>query len=124
MPEIGRISAEPVNKPRPGDCPSLDALGRQYCYDDSHDASAMTQVCLHYWAGARAAAGVEQDVYQASTIADALALATDSRDDRRFATILSGCTLLVDGRAVHPDERGRPLAGDVTVEILPPFAGG
>lgn len=84
----------------------------------------MTQVCLHYWAGARAAAGVEQDVYEASTIADALAMATGSREDRRFAKILSGCTLLVDGRALHRDDHERRLAADVTVEVLPPFAGG
>lgn len=87
----------------------------------------MTQVRLHYWAGARAAAGVEEDTVTASTIAEALAVAATARDDQRFAKILSGCTLLVDGRALHPYDLERPLddaADGLIVEILPPFAGG
>lgn len=84
----------------------------------------MTQVRLHYWAGARAAAGVEEDTLTASTIAQALAAAADARPDQRFATILSGCSLLVDGRALHPADLDRPLEGPVVVEVLPPFAGG
>jgi len=84
----------------------------------------MTQVRLHYWAGARAAAGVEEDALDASTIAEALAAAAASRPDQRFGKILSGCSLLVDGRALHPDDLDRPLDGAVVVEILPPFAGG
>jgi len=84
----------------------------------------MTQVRLHYWAGARAAAGVEADTVAASTIAEALAAAAAARADQRFAKILSGCTLLVDGRALHPADLDRPLGDAVVVEILPPFAGG
>jgi len=84
----------------------------------------MTQVRMHYWAGARAAAGVEEETVTASTIAEALAAAAAARPDHRFATIVSGCTLLVDGRALHPADLDRPLAGRVVVEILPPFAGG
>jgi molybdopterin converting factor small subunit len=84
----------------------------------------MTQVRLHYWAGARAAAGVEEDLFNASTIADALAQAGGSRTDQRFAKILSGCSLLLDGRALHPADLDQPLAEDVAVEVLPPFAGG
>lgn len=82
-----------------------------------------TRVCLHYWAGARAAAGVEQESYQATTIAEALAAAAASRD-ARFAKILAGSTLLVDGRALHPADRDQLLEADVTIEVLPPFAGG
>ncbi|QDP98225.1 MoaD/ThiS family protein [Microlunatus elymi] len=83
----------------------------------------MTQVLLHYWAGARAAAGVEQESFTADDIATALELAADSRD-ARFAQILAGSTLLTDGRALHDDDRRRRLDTDVTVEVLPPFAGG
>lgn len=83
----------------------------------------MTQVRLHYWAGARAAAGVEEDSYEAATVAEALALATGSRDPR-FAKVLAGCSLLIDGRALHPGDHDQPLDADVTVEVLPPFAGG
>lgn len=84
----------------------------------------MTRVCLHYWAGARAAAGVEQDGYDVGTIAEALALAAQSREGERFAKILAGCSLLVDGKVLHPVDLDRPLAADLTVEVLPPFAGG
>jgi len=84
----------------------------------------MTQVRLHYWAGARAAAGVEEDTITASTVAEALAAAAAARPDQRFAKILSGCSLLLDGRALHPADLDRHLDGPVVVEILPPFAGG
>lgn len=87
----------------------------------------MTQVRLHYWAGARAAAGVEEDTVTASTIAEALAAAAAARTDQRFAKILSGCTLLLDGRALHPSDLEQPLGDavdELIVEILPPFAGG
>lgn len=85
---------------------------------------ATTQVCLHYWAGARAAAGVEQEVFAVTTVAEALARAAATREDRRFAKILSGSTLLLDGRALHPEDLDLPLTSPVTVEVLPPFAGG
>ncbi|HEY9293078.1 MAG TPA: MoaD/ThiS family protein [Microlunatus sp.] len=84
----------------------------------------MTQVLLHYWAGARAAAGVQQEAFAADTVAGALKLAADARGDARFAQILAGSTLLLDGRALHDEDQHRHLDGDVTVEVLPPFAGG
>ena len=84
----------------------------------------MTQVLLHYWAGARAAAGVEQEAFDADTIRSALKLAAGARGDARFARILAGSTLLIDGRALHDDDQDRHLDTDVTVEVLPPFAGG
>jgi molybdopterin converting factor small subunit len=88
----------------------------------------MTQVRLHYWAGARAAAGVEHEVFDAPTVAAALASATGRRtgspDDQQFAKVLAACSLLVDGRALHPADLERQLSADTTVEVLPPFAGG
>ena len=84
----------------------------------------MTQVLLHYWAGARAAAGVESESFTAGTIGSALDLAAGARSDPRFASVIAGSTLLVDGRALHEADRHRPLQGDVIVEVLPPFAGG
>lgn len=83
----------------------------------------MSTVRLHYWAGAREAAGTEWEHWTADSIGDALALARDRRDDR-FARVLSVCSLLVDGVVVGSDDLVRPLYNDVTVEILPPFAGG
>jgi hypothetical protein len=52
-------------------------------------------VSLYYWAGAKAAAGVEGERFDAETVADALDQA-----------------------------RRRTLTDPVRVEILPPFAGG
>ena len=83
----------------------------------------MTTVQLHYWAGARAAAGVETEQWPAESIAAALAAARASRNDR-FARVLSVCSLLVDGVVVRPGDLDAPLPGPVVVEILPPFAGG
>ncbi len=83
----------------------------------------MTQVLLHYWAGARAAAGVETEAFTADTIAAALDLAAGGRD-ARFAAVVAGSALLVDGRAVRDADRDQRLDADVTVEVLPPFAGG
>jgi molybdopterin synthase sulfur carrier subunit len=84
----------------------------------------MTQVQLHYWAGARAAAGVETETFTAPTIAAALKLAADSRHDARFAMVLATSTLLRDGLALREPDQQVELTGDVTVEVLPPFAGG
>lgn len=80
-------------------------------------------VRLHYWAGARAAAGTETEEWSAGSIGAALGSARRDRD-ARFAQILSVCSLLVDETVLHPDDLDRPLSGEVTVEILPPFAGG
>ncbi|SDS42972.1 MoaD/ThiS family protein [Microlunatus soli] len=84
----------------------------------------MTNVVLHYWAGARAAAGVETEVLQAPTIAAAVAAAGAGREDSRLADVLVSCSFLIDGRVLHEQDQQRPLDSDVTVEVLPPFAGG
>ena len=83
----------------------------------------MTTVQLHYWAGARAAAGVESEQWAADSIAAALAAACAPRDER-FARVLSVCSLLVDGVVVRSEDLDAPLPAPVVVEILPPFAGG
>ncbi|RCK69112.1 MoaD/ThiS family protein [Desertihabitans brevis] len=85
----------------------------------------MHRVTLRYWAGARAAAGVETEQVEASSLADALAAAKAARaDDPGFARVVDVCSLLSSGRAVHRSRLGEPLAGDTEVELLPPFAGG
>lgn len=83
----------------------------------------MTTVRLHYWAGARDAAGTESENWTAESIGAALAAARERRDER-FARVLSVCSLLVDGVVVRTEDLDRPLPDSVTVEILPPFAGG
>ncbi|MBM6403121.1 MoaD/ThiS family protein [Phycicoccus sp. CSK15P-2] len=81
--------------------------------------AAEATVTVRYWAGARAAAGVDSDVVAAgdvATLAEALvALRPGLRD------VLPVCTVLVDGRAATGADALRPGAD---VEVLPPFAGG
>jgi sulfur-carrier protein len=86
-------------------------------------------VTVRYWAAARAAAGVEQDVLEVSdgaTLADVLAEVRAVHADRpRLADIVAICSVLVGERPVGASDPAqvRLSAGDV-VELLPPFAGG
>ena len=87
------------------------------------------QVTLHYWASIRAAAGTDSDVFDidgAVTLAELLQRAkSEHADSRRFADVLSCCSVMVGDRPVTTDdpETVKVEPGD-TVEFLPPFAGG
>jgi molybdopterin converting factor small subunit len=75
---------------------------------------------VRYWAGARAAAGVETDVVRdCATVAEAVAAADALHPGLAPVTAVS--TLLLDGRAT---QRDRPLPDGSVLEVLPPFAGG
>lgn len=83
-------------------------------------------VTVRYWAGARAAAGVDQDQVSAEVTAGAgltVAGVLESVTARRPAlgAIVGVSTLLLDGRAVRADA---PITGGALLEVLPPFAGG
>jgi molybdopterin converting factor small subunit len=84
----------------------------------------MTLVVLHFWAGARAAAGAETEQFEAENVADAVAQAGVRHADGRLAKVLPSCSLLIDGRVLGEDDLRASLTRDVTVEVLPPFAGG
>lgn len=92
--------------------------------------AAAPMITVRYWAGARAAAGIAEESYDApATVAELreAAIARHPGSDR-LAAVLRACSVLVDGRqpaAVSGGERGDALvaAGSV-VEFLPPFAGG
>jgi sulfur-carrier protein len=86
----------------------------------------MPEVTLRYWASARAAAGVREEVVDAATLAEALAQARAARPESvRFATVLSVCSAIVDGTPVgRRDHAAVPLGDGSVVELLPPFAGG
>lgn len=84
----------------------------------------MTTIRLHYWAGARAAAGVETETWTAGSIAEALRAAEQARADPHFSRVLQACSVLVDGVVVRSEDLARPAQEPVTAEILPPFAGG
>lgn len=77
-------------------------------------------VTVRYWAGARAAAGVESDVVRGCrTVADAVA--TVDALHPGLAPVTAVSTLLLDGRATHRDH---DLPDGSVLEVLPPFAGG
>ena len=79
---------------------------------------------LRYWAGARAAAGVETELVDAATLAEALDAARAGRDER-FGRVLDVCSFVVDEQPVGRTPPAEVvLAPEATVEVLPPFAGG
>lgn len=86
--------------------------------------SPMATISLHYWAGARAAAGVETESVEAETARSALAGAIRRRSDPRFSAVLAASSLLIGGVVAHQADLDRPLTDDIVIEILPPFAGG
>jgi sulfur-carrier protein len=87
------------------------------------------RVVVRYWAAARAAAGVEQDVVDLDGETTLAAVLEDVRqrhvDRPKFKDVVTICSILIGDRPVgnaEPDHVAvRP--GD-TVELLPPFAGG
>lgn len=84
----------------------------------------MVQVSLHYWAGAKAAAGTAVETVEASSVAAALEQARGRRADPHFDRVIRASTVLIGEIAAHPEDLTKPLDGPVRVEILPPFAGG
>lgn len=82
--------------------------------------NGLASVTVRYWAGARAAAGVESDVVRGCrTVADAVAVVDELHPGLAPVTAVS--TLLLDGRATHRDH---DLPDGSVLEVLPPFAGG
>jgi molybdopterin synthase sulfur carrier subunit len=84
----------------------------------------MVTVSLHYWAGARAAAGIAEEEIEAQSVAQALQIASRQRSDPRFDRVIKASSILVDGRTAHQEDLEQRLSQAVQVEVLPPFAGG
>ena len=93
---------------------------------EGRDAAPVT---VRYWAGVRAAAGVESDAFavEGSTTLDGLLAAVRARhaDRPRLAEVIGVCSVLVGDRPVGGRDAQAVVVrpGDV-VELLPPFAGG
>ena len=80
-------------------------------------------VTVRYFAGARAAAGVDEEIVQIPPGSSVHALiAALSRLRPALAEVLGRCSYLVDTQAARDLER--PLPAAATVDVLPPFAGG
>jgi len=85
----------------------------------------MATVTLRYWAAAKEAAGVSDQVVAADTLAAALAQAGDETVRDRLAPVLRRSSFLIDGEPVgHRAADMVELADGAVIEVLPPFSGG
>jgi molybdopterin synthase sulfur carrier subunit len=80
-------------------------------------------VVVHYYAGARAAAGLDDESVELPPGSTVASLADDLADRHgpALARVLASCTFLVDAVAGGHE---RTLDGAREVDVLPPFAGG
>lgn len=83
-----------------------------------HDGGVVT---VRFWAGARAAAGREEQAVEAGTLGELL---TTMRGNAALDRVLEASSILVDGTAVRRDDAAHPLPAGAVVDVLPPFAGG
>ncbi|MBM0238013.1 MoaD/ThiS family protein [Micromonospora sp. ATA32] len=77
---------------------------------------------VRYFAGARAAAGRPEETVPAGRSLDELTRELAARHGDRLAKVLEVASFLVDGVTCH--DRRKPLPAGVTIDVLPPFAGG
>jgi sulfur-carrier protein len=78
-------------------------------------------VTVRYFAAARAAAGVAEEISEAPTLAALRTQLAASRGEK-LARVLSVASFLVDGLTWREPEA--PFPPRCTVDVLPPFAGG
>jgi sulfur-carrier protein len=79
----------------------------------------VAQVSVRYWAGARAAAGTDEEPLVAESTGEVVDVL--SARGGELARVVALSSLLVDGQVVRGPV---PLADGQVVEVLPPFAGG
>jgi molybdopterin converting factor small subunit len=78
-------------------------------------------VTVRYFAGARAAAGVDTEQRSATTLDELVRSLADAHGEK-LAAVLRACSFLVDGTTTR--DRASALAPGSVVDVLPPFAGG
>jgi molybdopterin converting factor small subunit len=78
-------------------------------------------VTVRYFAAAAEAVGSTQEQYQCASLG-ALREAMTRRHGTAVDPVLARCAWLVDG--AYADDPALPLRDGVTVDVLPPFAGG
>ena len=76
---------------------------------------------MRYFAGARAAVGVDTETREAATLADLVGQLVDAHGER-LERVLTACSFLVDGTSTR--DRALALTPGAVVDVLPPFAGG
>lgn len=78
-------------------------------------------VTVRYFAGARAAAGVETEARDAGSL-DELVGQIVADHGERLKRVLTACSFLIDGTQAR--DRAAELSPGSVVDVLPPFAGG
>lgn len=76
---------------------------------------------MRYFAGARAAAGVDTETREAASLDELVGQIVDEHGGQ-LARVLSACSFLVDGATAR--DRASVLSPGAVVDVLPPFAGG
>jgi sulfur-carrier protein len=84
-------------------------------------ATSTATVTVRYFAGARAASGVDTEQRSAATL-DQLVRAIADAHGPSLERVLTACSFLVDGTSTR--DRALVLRDGAVVDVLPPFAGG
>jgi molybdopterin converting factor small subunit len=80
-----------------------------------------TAVTVRYFAGARAAAGVDTEERTAGTLQELVGQIVETHGEK-LERVLTACSFLVDGTTTR--DRALVLQPGAVVDVLPPFAGG
>jgi sulfur-carrier protein len=78
-------------------------------------------ITVRYFAGARAAAGVDTESREAATLDELVGQIVGDHGEK-LERVLTACSFLVDGTSTR--DRALVLSPGSTVDVLPPFAGG
>ncbi|RBY92169.1 MoaD/ThiS family protein [Blastococcus sp. TBT05-19] len=78
-------------------------------------------VTVRYFAGARAASGVDTEAREAASLDELVGQIVADHGDR-LERVLTACSFLVDGTTTR--DRAVSLSPGSVVDVLPPFAGG
>ena len=76
---------------------------------------------MRYFAGARAAVGVDTEDRDAGSLDELVGQLVDAHG-AQLEKVLTACSFLVDGAQAH--DPAAALAPGTVVDVLPPFAGG
>ena len=83
--------------------------------------TAPATVTVRYFAGARAASGVDTETREAGSLDELVGQLVDAHGER-LERVLTACSFLVDGTSAR--DRTLALSPGSVVDVLPPFAGG
>jgi sulfur-carrier protein len=78
-------------------------------------------ITVRYFAGARAAAGVDTENRDAASLDELVGQLVGDHSEK-LERVLTACSFLVDGTTTR--DRATALTPGATVDVLPPFAGG